>query len=769
MKSIVLLCLIFLVLTSHANDSPKKSVQQHTVVATSGNQSFLSSFIKGGQLYLDIPDHLLDKSILFTCYGRMRRSYMQVAWSKHYGKIVLKRQAISSTSGIILPPSNGLVQMDNILAIFPIETADDTPGHHRVNITDFILRQDIEWPQKMGVSLQNTVPKLSLLLGAKDMDNEVLIKTQRGMIKNKSKVSVPIFFGFGALGPPMESRSFDFRMGFYADEKMEVRFGLKNGAANIARWRLEKKYPDQEISVPIKPITFLISPEVPKKWRPYLKAGIEEWLPAFESAGFKDALVVKEVDSLDQWQAHSIHSNVVYWNQRKYFRGSEYEDYGGTLGHIIDLRTGEILRGDIFMGASERTVCEKYFVRAAPLDKRAQRFPFPDALTGRLFQVIAAHEAGHVFGIMDANFGEYHYPWNKMNDSLWLRIMGHTPSIMNYTRTNNIPQPEDSVPPTLLLQKVGPTDRYNIQWAYTEFPADMSAEDKRDALERMVRWQDSVPWYRFNINQMEVVGPNASDEVVETNDPVKSTKLALKNVKRVIGLIPEVSSGQNEDGRMERLYDKSIQLWNNHMLHVLTLVGGYDIHYKALGQPGDQFIPIPWEDQMEALDFLLENALEAPEWLTEPPFLERTGYSTFPDHVMHYQQKLVLDMLTARRIKRMENLEKIPDQEGLVNAYIERLQDGLFKELKEDFGHVDRRRQEVQMTYIDYLGMVFKQKETVMDIQSRFFVHSDYSKGIMMQHLLDLKKEIENRLKRNKESATSAYWQLCLKKVNSVL
>lgn len=268
---------------------------------------------------------------------------------------------------------------------------------------------------------------------------------------------------------------------------------------------------------------------------------------------------------------------------------------------------------------------------------------------------------------------------------------------------------------------------------------------------------------------MEVVGPNASDEVVETNDPVKSTKLALKNVKRVIGLIPEVSSGQNEDGRMERLYDKSIQLWNNHMLHVLTLVGGYDIHYKALGQPGDQFIPIPWEDQMEALDFLLENALEAPEWLTEPPFLERTGYSTFPDHVMHYQQKLVLDMLTARRIKRMENLEKIPDQEGLVNAYIERLQDGLFKELKEDFGHVDRRRQEVQMTYIDYLGMVFKQKETVMDIQSRFFVHSDYSKGIMMQHLLDLKKEIENRLKRNKESATSAYWQLCLKKVNSVL
>lgn len=769
MKHIVLFLLLFQFVVCQAQSPSTMGSTLGTAVGSDEQMPFLSSFIRDDHIYLDIPDQVLDRSMLFTCYERIRRSYMQVAWSKHNDRIVLKREAIQSTAGILLPPSDRLVQMDNILAIFPIEDTMDRPGYYRVDITDFILRQDIEWPQKLGVSLGSVVPQLSLLLGAKDLKSEVLIKTRRGMVKGQSKVSVPIFFGFCALGPPMKPRRYDYRMGFYPDEKLEVRFGLKNGLANIARWRLEKKHPDQKISVPVRPITFLISPEVPKKWRSYLKAGILEWLPAFELAGFRDALVVREVDTLDHWQAHSLHTNVVYWNQKKYFRGSEYEDYGGTLAHIIDTRTGEILRADIFMGASERSVSERYFVRAAPLDKRTRSFPFPDALVGELFQVIAAHEAGHVFGIVDANFGEFHYPLDKMNDSSWLATMGHTPSIMNYTRSNNLPQPKDSIFPSLLLQSVGPTDRYNIQWAYTEFPMGTSVDQENGALEAMVRWQDSVPWYRFNLSKMEVIGPNASDEVVETNDPVQATQLALKNLERVIGLLPEVCSDQEADGRLERLYNKSIQLWNDQMLNVATLIGGYDIHYKALDQPGNQFTPIPWERQREALEFLLDNALDAPLWLVDPPFLDRTRYSTFPDPILHYQQELILDLLTARRLKRLENLENTLRREGLVKTFMVQLQKGLFQELKQDFGHVDRRRQEIQMTYIDYVDTVFKQKETVLDIQSQFFVHSDYSKGIMMQQLMELKLQIEQGLKKYPKAETAGHWQWCLKKINAIL
>src|SRR5690606_4753338 len=107
---------------------------------------------------------------------------------------------------------------------------------------------------------------------------------------------------------------------------------------------------------------------------------------------------------------------------------------------------------------------EKYFIRAAPLDKRAQKFPFPDDLLGELYQSLVAHEAGHTFGLMDRNYGEFAYPIEKMSDVEWLRTMGHTPSVMNYTRQNNVAQPEDSIPPSLLNQKVGPMDIYNIKW-----------------------------------------------------------------------------------------------------------------------------------------------------------------------------------------------------------------------------------------------------------------------------------------------------------------
>lgn len=769
MKQFILICFLAFCFWGHAHDPLSGSFEEDPWVGPIKEASFLTSFIKEGQLYLDIPEAQLEKPMLLTCYYGMRRGAMQVVWSKHNDKMILKQQAVASTSGIVIPIKEGLDLMENILAIFPKEKESPNSQSHRVKVTDFFLNQEMEWSQNWGVAIGSSVPQLSLLKDAKDFRDEVIIKVHRGMIRNKTKVAAPVYFGLSALGPPMKARRFDFRMGFYPEGGLEVKFGLQNGLANITRWRLEKKFKHKKISVPIKPITFLISPDVPKKWRPYLKAGIEKWLPAFESAGFKDALVVKEVDSLNEWQEHSIHTNVVYWNQQKYMRGSEYKDFGGTIGHVIDLRTGEILRGDIFMAASERTVMEKYFIRAAPLDKRAQRFPFPDDLIGELFQVIAAHEAGHVFGITDANFGESHYPWDKMNDSLWLRTMGHTPSVMNYTRSSNIPQPEDSIAPSLLLRHVGPTDRYNIQWGYMEFPEGTSSDAEKKALDRMVRWQDSVPWYRFNKSQMEVIGPAASNEVVETNDPVRSTQLALKNLERVLHLIPEATQGQNDHGRLNRLYEKSVELWYNHMVHVSTLIGGYDIQYKSFDQPGNMYTPIPWEDQTEALGFLMSNAFDPPDWLIEPDFQSKVKYSTFPDLVLQYQQRLVIDLLKADRMKRMEYSEEGFEDKGLVNTYLTNLQRGLFREVWEKFDEVERRRQAVQMSYIDTIIFALGQEVDIMDIESQYFVHSDESKGLLMQQLLDLKKELEKGMNRNANATTLGHWQLCLSKINSIL
>ena len=762
---LIFICLSLVPISMPAKETGALQIHGERNFLEGDKSLFMTMEIVDGQLFMTIAEEVLGQPVLFVRYDKgSSRRFLQVVWSIEGNRMVLKVPSIRSTAGVTIPINPRMPREDIILAVVPFERTRENHGY-TMDITDLVLHQMIEW--EPGFS-EHLVPEVSLLMGVRNLGDEVIIKTRRGLLKGESKVAVPIYYGFCRLPDPMRPRRFDYRMGFYDEEVTNLHFLLRNSRANITKCRLEKRFKDQAISIPLDPITFLMSPDIPKKWRPYVKAGIEEWLPAFEAAGFRDALVVKEVDSLDEWQVHSIHSNMVHWSRINDVRGHEDEEYAGSVANVIDLRTGEILRGDILLQASEHSLMEKYFVRAAPLDKRAQKFPFPDELTGSLIQVLTAHEAGHIFGLKDGNYGEYAYPWEKMNDSLWLKTMGHTPSIMNYTRSSNIPQPEDNVPPDLLVQKVGPTDKYSIQWAYTEFPEGTTPEEESRALEQMIRWQDTVPWYRFSNTTFETLGPSNSDEVVETNDPLKSTPLGLKNLSRVISLLPKVTNDQSDNARLERLYGKTLALWNDHMGHVLSLIGGYDIQYKPLRQSGNLYTPIAWEKQQEALDFLLTNAFAPPEWLTRPSFMAKTKYSSFPDQVMQYQQRLLQEMIMAPRLNRLTYLESRPGNEGVVETYLSRLRLGLFSELRKEHEALDRRGQGIQVLFIEQMIKILDQESPGLDKEQQFFAHSDYVKSLVMHQLMALKKDIESGMAKDLEDPSSGHWQRCLRKLNGI-
>jgi hypothetical protein len=69
----------------------------------------------------------------------------------------------------------------------------------------------------------------------------------------------------------------------------------------ITRWRMEPKPEDREAYLkgqlvePAKPIVFYIDNSTPYQWRTYIKKGIEDWQIAFEKAGFKNAIIAKEI------------------------------------------------------------------------------------------------------------------------------------------------------------------------------------------------------------------------------------------------------------------------------------------------------------------------------------------------------------------------------------------------------------------------------------------------------------------------------------------
>ncbi|MGV8815351.1 MAG: zinc-dependent metalloprotease [Gelidibacter sp.] len=764
MKYILLVCLLVTSKLAISNISFQIAERHLSDLDKSTKTNFLSSFIEGNQVYLNIPEELLEETILFVRYDHnVQRKYLQVKWTLHKNQMLLKALSVKSSAGVVLPFKPKLEQDETIIGIFPTELNYGIEGIYCINVTDFLLGQNIEWSP--GFS-ETVVPQIGVIMDNKDLVDEVLIKTQRGILFEQSKISIPMYFSFCALPKPMASRLYDYRMGFYNERIDDIIYGTKNSIANISRRRLEKRNKDQEVSVPIKPITFIMSPDIPQKWRPYVKAGIEEWLPAFEAIGFKDAIVVKDVDSLNEWQAFSIHNSIIYWGKEMRLRGAEDGGFGGTVANVIDERSGEILKGDVFISNSREAYSEKYFIRAAPLDRRAQNFPYPDDLLGELYQCMVAHEVGHAFGLMDSHYGEFAYPFEKMNDVEWLKTMGHTPSVMNYTRQNNIAQPEDSIPPRLLHQKVGPMDRYQISWAYTEFSPGSSTQEEKAALEEIIRLQDTILWYRYN-HEYGLIGPATTDEVVENRDPVRSTEMAMKNLKRTLALLPNACKNDNDNARLERLYDGILELWYLHMQHVVSLVGGVDIHYKSINQLGMKYTPIPWASQKEALNFIMEHVMQPPNWLTNPEFAYRIHYTANRDKILEYQQRLVLELFNSQRLKRLEYSSKISGFEGIFIEYLDNLQSELFREVYDE-DDVQPRNREIQLTYIDMWVRTLKQDRLHITVDEKMYDYTDYSKGIMMEQLLNLKKDIIVQIKRSKNKGALGHWNLCLLKLSDI-
>ena len=107
---------------------------------------------------------------------------------------------------------------------------------------------------------------------------------------------------------PMMGRLDSPRVGYFTNPLLNYSDGQQRVDKKpfITRWRLEPKPEDRErylrgeLVEPVKPIVFYIENSTPRRWRKYIKQGIEDWQAAFERAGFKNAIVARELtDSMN--------------------------------------------------------------------------------------------------------------------------------------------------------------------------------------------------------------------------------------------------------------------------------------------------------------------------------------------------------------------------------------------------------------------------------------------------------------------------------------
>ncbi|MDJ0775864.1 MAG: DUF5117 domain-containing protein, partial [Mastigocoleus sp. MO_167.B18] len=113
----------------------------------------------------------------------------------------------------------------------------------------------------------------------------------------------------------------------------------------INRWNLEKQDPSAAISPPKKPIVFWIDNAVPFEYRDSIKEGVLMWNKAFENAGFKDAIQVRQMPDDATWDPSDIRYNTIRWI-------NTVDGYFAMGPSRVNPLTGEILDADILVDAS---------------------------------------------------------------------------------------------------------------------------------------------------------------------------------------------------------------------------------------------------------------------------------------------------------------------------------------------------------------------------------------------------------------------------------
>ena len=654
------------------------------------SRGMFNVYAQDGKYYFEIPVSLLQRDMLVV--NKLQRvpfelndagvnrgtnyetQMIRFEWNKEEKKIRVRQSRPLPES----PENDAITRSvrDNfispLIADFKLEACNADSTSVIIQINDIYDGSE--------TSINNVFDNINLGTSAvKDLSRIMSIKALPNNIVATSELTTKVREGMSAVNvtvevssslvllpeKPMMGRLDDPKVGYFTKDLLYFSDSQQKTEEKkyITRWRLEPKpenreaYLRGELVEPEKPIVFYIENSTPYRWRKYIKQGIEDWQVAFERAGFKNAIIAKELPDSIAENADDINYSVV-----TYAASSKANAMGPS---ILDPRSGEILEADIMWWHNVISMVQEWItVQTGAIDPKARGTKLPDEMMGDAIRFVACHEVGHSLGLRHNMMGSWTFPTDSLRSKSFTDKMNSTASsIMDYARYNYVAQPGDGV--TAVSPHIGPYDIFAIEYGYRWYGLPTPEAEKDVLYDFLNKHNGRLYKYSEAQDPRSAVDPRAQNEDLG-DDPVRSSELGIANLKRIVPeIIKWTTTGEKGQTYEEasRLYYAVITQWNNYLYHVMANIGGIYIENTTVGDGVKTYTYVEKEKQEASLDFLLNEVLCYPRWLfdteiSDYTFLLRknpTGVIEYaPSQILKNTQGFIFwDLLSNDRLMRM--------------------------------------------------------------------------------------------------------------------